>query len=482
MPPIFKTLADADIASFCAGTHEPALLRRQLDSALHVGSTRRKWCWMALAQTGSTLARHYWWGRPGAPHPMGVELVSAEDRAVAVSLLCHARDRFDAADAWCCITAPVEEGGDPSIARTDLVSVLGACGFGFEVSRVSVEWSAGAETAPPSERLVFRPARGFGDDALVALFSAVTDGSLDHGMISDRAELGAEGEARQRLERARSYRAEPDWFQVACTPAGKPVGYVVPGYVNDAHMIGEIGVAANHRGIGYVDDLLGWATRLLASCGAQRIVADTDRVNTPMRAAFGRAGYRELRWRDDYRWQRDEPRDGRLRIPADTTIRTARLELSPLRIDDAAEMAVLLDDDRLHKFIGGRPATPDQLRDRYRRLVAGSTETGQIWLNWIVRDKRSGAPVGTMQATIVTAAGPSTAEVAWIVGTAWQGRGFAKEAARSVVEWLQRLGVGDVIAHVNPSHRASAAVARHAGFRPTPDRHDGETLWRLARP
>ncbi|MGH9299653.1 MAG: GNAT family N-acetyltransferase, partial [Acidimicrobiales bacterium] len=70
-------------------------------------------------------------------------------------------------------------------------------------------------------------------------------------------------------------------------------------------MVAEIGVVASQRGHRYVDDLLAWATQLLARWGAERIIADTDRANTPMRAAFKRSGYRELRWRDDYRWQRE---------------------------------------------------------------------------------------------------------------------------------------------------------------------------------
>jgi len=205
-------------------------------------------------------------------------------------------------------------------------------------------------------------------------------------------------------------------------------------------------------------------------------------TSSAMRAAFKRAGYREVRWRDDYRWERTNLRDAQLRIPEDTTIRTTRLELTPLRVDDATEMVHILTDDRLHEFIGGHPTSLHELRDRYRRLVAGAGEPGQIWLNWIVRDKTSRVAIGTMQATVATATGSSTAEVAWIIATPWQSRGFAKEAARSVVGWLRALGVSDIIAHIHPAHHASAAVARDAGLRPTHEQHGGETLWRLARP
>lgn len=306
LPYLFETVADTGVASFCEGSDDPTALHDQLAASLHAGSTRPDWCWLALDPTGMVLGRHYWWGQPDATHPMGVELVSVEDHAAATELLCHARTCLDVEDAWCCITAAVEEGDDPSAARRNFVDVLDGCDFGFEVSRVQVEWTARSETRPDSGRLDFRPARSLPDEVLVNLFSMVADSSLDHGMSTDRVLRGAEEAARHRLERARTYRAESDWFQVALTPAGDPVGYVVPGLADETPMVAEIGVAVGHRGHGYVDDLLGWATRLLASFGAERIIADTDRANVPMRAAFNRGGFREFRWRDDYQWKRGD--------------------------------------------------------------------------------------------------------------------------------------------------------------------------------
>ncbi|MGH3622037.1 MAG: hypothetical protein ACRDQ5_09640 [Sciscionella sp.] len=42
----------------------------------------------------------------------------------------------------------------------------------------------------------------------------------------------------------------------------------------------------------------------LADAGAAWVRSDTDVGNTPMRAAFARAGYRECARRWDYRWRR----------------------------------------------------------------------------------------------------------------------------------------------------------------------------------
>ncbi len=47
-----------------------------------------------------------------------------------------------------------------------------------------------------------------------------------------------------------------------------------------------------------------------------------------------------------------------------SSIATARLVLDPLRAEDADEMAQVLADPTLHEFIGGEPATRDELRAR----------------------------------------------------------------------------------------------------------------------
>jgi RimJ/RimL family protein N-acetyltransferase len=164
----------------------------------------------------------------------------------------------------------------------------------------------------------------------------------------------------------------------------------------------------------------------------------------------------------------------------DGSIVTARLTLTPLTVQDADEMVGALNDERLHEFIGGRPDTLIELRDRYRRSVAGPTESGDVWLNWIVRSTHDGAAIGTVQATISTLPDArKSADVAWVIGMAWQGRGYASEAALALVNWLRAHGVDEVIAHIRPDHQASATVANRSGLYPTDERVDGETVWRL---
>lgn len=162
------------------------------------------------------------------------------------------------------------------------------------------------------------------------------------------------------------------------------------------------------------------------------------------------------------------------------SIETRRLNLVPLAVEHAEEMAEVLADPALHVFIGGAPHSPQALRTRYERLVAGSPDPGVRWWNWVIRLREDARLAGTVQATLSSAGHGWTAEVAWVVGTPWQGRGIAAEAARGLVDRLRAYGVQAVRAHIHPDHHASAAVAAAAGLAPTGHRHEGEIRWETA--
>ena len=148
-------------------------------------------------------------------------------------------------------------------------------------------------------------------------------------------------------------------------------------------------------------------------------------------------------------------------------IETERLVLEPLRIEHAGEMVSVLDDPLIYQFTGGHPPTEAELRSRYERQIRGDG-----WLNWILRSRESAAAVGTVQATL-----RDRAELAWVLAPAFQGLGYATEAATAAMEWLRTKGVTGFEAHVHPEHDASAAVARRLGLRPTDAVHRGETVW-----
>lgn len=193
-----------------------------------------------------------------------------------------------------------------------------------------------------------------------------------------------------------------------------------------------------------------------------------------------------------------------------------RIRLVPLEVGDAEEMVEVLSGEDLYTFTGGTPPTLAELRARYARQVVGRSPDGrEEWHNWIIRTVPDDEPIGYVQATIADAdrraeaadagqraeaadggsragaadagrraeiaGGGRRAEIAWVVGSRRQGRGYASEAARALVAWLDGHGVATIEAHIHPRHEASAAVARKAGLLPTERFDDGERLWRRSR-
>ena len=155
-----------------------------------------------------------------------------------------------------------------------------------------------------------------------------------------------------------------------------------------------------------------------------------------------------------------------------------RLALDPLRKEDADELAALLGDPSLHRFIGGKPATPEELRARLERQVRGRSPDGKdVWLNWVVRERRTGQIVGTMQATIRGDQSSLIAVLAWVVGSAHQGQGMATEAAGLMASGLRRQGIVRLRAHIHPRHDASMAIAGGIGLKPTNTTVCGECRW-----
>jgi uncharacterized protein (DUF1684 family) len=148
------------------------------------------------------------------------------------------------------------------------------------------------------------------------------------------------------------------------------------------------------------------------------------------------------------------------------------VDLTPLTVDHAAAMVAVLSDPSLYEFTGGAPPTLDELTARYARQTVGHSPDGsEQWRNWVVL--LDSAPVGYVQATVVG----DSAEVAWVIAPAAQGRGVATRASREMVERLTALGVRRLVAHVHPDHVASARVAERLGLRRTDVVEDGEVRW-----
>ncbi|MFN2496959.1 MAG: GNAT family N-acetyltransferase [Pseudonocardiaceae bacterium] len=162
--------------------------------------------------------------------------------------------------------------------------------------------------------------------------------------------------------------------------------------------------------------------------------------------------------------------------PVDDHIVVTRVELTPITPADATDMVGVLSGTELYTFIGGTAPSLEELRAQYTRLAVGHSADGrQDWYNWVIRSRLDGQAVGTVQATVVDEG--EHAEIAWIVGLRWQRQGYATEAARALVDWLDARKGPYITAHVHPGHQASIKVASRIGLLPTNHFDDGERLW-----
>lgn len=286
-------------------------LNEEVAGDLEAGRRVPGWLWVALRE-GEPVARVAWWGRAGDDTPLLMDIFDLapdlpEDEQVAVGerLLTTAMGkvvpsgtrppqyvRFVPAD-W-------RDDPDARAAVTARMTALERTGAQLFVERLRLEWRAGVPVPEPNGRLTYR---GTDRAELVGLMTRVLDGTLDAHSLADLAGKPPEQVAAEHYdEEFARYRSPIEWHRVATLPGGEPVGFVVPARNPYNAIIAYIGVLPEHRGHGYVHDILAAGTRLLAAEGVPRIRASTDLGNTPMAAAFTRAGYVDFEHQIDMVW------------------------------------------------------------------------------------------------------------------------------------------------------------------------------------
>jgi RimJ/RimL family protein N-acetyltransferase len=277
------------------------VLNDELADDLAAGRRRAEWMWLALCG-GRPLARAAWWCREAGDPPALLDVLDVDgalprpDRvdlgvrllrtAMAATLGTAANppgySRFVPPD-WRDRPADADLTGD-------LMTIAERTGARLFVERLRLEWRRGTPVPPPSGRLAFRPADDTGE--LLSMMTLVLEGTLDahsrDAMTRMSARQTAEEHYHDELARYGSPRA---WWRIATLPGGEPAGFVIPARNAYNPIIAYLAVLPAHRGHGYIDDILAEGTRVLAGQDVPRIRASTDLGNTPMAAAFRRAGY-----------------------------------------------------------------------------------------------------------------------------------------------------------------------------------------------
>jgi len=277
----------------------PYVLNEELDDDLAAGRRRPEWMWVAL-RGDHLLARVAWWGRTGDDTPFLLDVFDIDDGSadrvdLGVQLLQTAM-----AEVLPTGTRPPEynrdvppdwrEGEVTRRVVEDRMAALEHAGARLFVERLRFQWRPGTPIPEPRGRLVFRPVRD--TEEILTLMTLVLDGTLDAHSRHRLTQMSARQVAIRHYEdELARYRSPRDWWRIATLPDGKPVGFVTPARNDYNAIIAYIAVLPEHRGNGYIDEILTEGTRILMSQDVPRIRAATDLGNTPMANAFQRAGY-----------------------------------------------------------------------------------------------------------------------------------------------------------------------------------------------
>jgi len=279
-------------------------VRQYVQSMFDAGSMRPEWCFVIEGGGRSLLGRVALWTLPGMDEPLDLVLldVAWEDLTIGERLLADVLERarsLGAREIGHVLDAPPmwPQWQDSPDRR---VGLLERVGFALRRETSRFEWRRENGSPAVARRLDFRALDEVGEEVFVAAIERVSEGTLDREIQDERDSLGPAGAAREFFELERKLEYDPDWCRLAYAPDGGLVGLVMPARNPTSAVINYIGVVPEHRGMGYVDDLLAEGAAALYAAGADHVRADTDTRNLPMAAAFRRAGYAEFARRREY--------------------------------------------------------------------------------------------------------------------------------------------------------------------------------------
>jgi RimJ/RimL family protein N-acetyltransferase len=158
------------------------------------------------------------------------------------------------------------------------------------------------------------------------------------------------------------------------------------------------------------------------------------------------------------------------------SIFTERLELRRTRIEDAAAMFEALRHPEMYAFIPrAAPKAEADVADRFARVMQ-ETAPGRAeqWLNWTVWLRETGAPLGTIEATVSADRGVS---IGYLFDPRVWRRGYAREAVSAMLHLIIASGAVRFEASIDIRNLASKALAQSLGFRHAETRGADE-FWR----
>ena len=166
-------------------------------------------------------------------------------------------------------------------------------------------------------------------------------------------------------------------------------------------------------------------------------------------------------------------------------LETLRLRLHGHTTADFPDSAALWSDPAVTRFIGGRPATAEEVWSRVLRYIGHWSALGFGY--WAVREKDSNRFVGEVGlADFKRELDPpfgAAPEMGWALQPWAQGRGYASEAVAAVTAWSDRALGPRTVCMIAPDNAPSLRTADRCGYRPYAEAvYHGEPVRLFERP
>jgi RimJ/RimL family protein N-acetyltransferase len=151
-------------------------------------------------------------------------------------------------------------------------------------------------------------------------------------------------------------------------------------------------------------------------------------------------------------------------VKPDWPIETERLVLRPYEERDFDALHELYADEDVARWLYYGPATPEESRAKLGRKIAAHTLTEETGLAAAV-ELQEGAYVGDAVLFYSARAEHRSIELGFSFLPVHQGKGYATEAARALVDWAFGVGFHRVYGRLEARNTASARVLEKLGMR-----------------
>jgi RimJ/RimL family protein N-acetyltransferase len=154
---------------------------------------------------------------------------------------------------------------------------------------------------------------------------------------------------------------------------------------------------------------------------------------------------------------------------ANPSIDTARLSMRVHAVSDYEDEIAMWGDPTVTRYIGGRASTREETWSRLLRYAGHWPLMGYGY--WAVRERATGRFVGDVGfADFRRDIEPSldnAPEMGWVLAPWSHGRGFATEATRAALDWLEEHApVPRTVCMIDAPNAPSIRVAAKCGFAP----------------